>query len=387
MRLTMEKTEFNNLDTKREVILSLGVYELRGLARVLGVKSPTTKKREELISLVLDIVENTDNFSIGEVEKKGRPFKALSSVKNIIDVLSTKREEENKTTKFSTYEEIVAFNQDMPSFTLQSSDFFPSNGVFRKGKGFGYFVDSTYKKMVFLAPEQVQKYGLETGDFLDCAVFEINNGNKCFVKKINKINGQNAETYNAKAFTDFTQKLPEKQNICGKEVLLGGRNVIVSSSPVYMIDYIKPLLSSFKDCKKVFLGVNVCFEDKLFITNNLDFFSLTSNYDENIVDGYDKIIDAINFVERMKELNEEVVLFVSDFGNVLNTLDTYFQEEEAPVVLGHNDKSVLVAKKLISLAMAKNNNKNVTSIFVCNKFDFEDLFVKNELVKVSNILD
>ena len=40
-----KNSEFNNLDTKKEIILSLGVYELRGLARVLGVKSPTTRKR------------------------------------------------------------------------------------------------------------------------------------------------------------------------------------------------------------------------------------------------------------------------------------------------------------------------------------------------------
>ena len=381
-----KNSEFNNLDTKKEIILSLGVYELRGLARVLGVKSPTTRKREELISLILDIVENNDNISVGEIEKKGRPFKALSSVKNIVDVLSTKSDEK-KIVKYSTYDEIVAFNQEMPSFTLQSSDIFPSSGVFRKGNGFGYFVDSASKKMVFIAPEQVQKYGIETGDFLECAVFEINNGRKCFVKKINKINGENAEVYEAKVFDDYAQVLPEKQIVCGKNILLGGRNVIVASSPVYMIDFVKPLLSSLKAEKKVFLGVNVCFEDKMFATNNLDFFSLTSNYDENIVDGYDKIIDAINFVERMKQANENVVLFVSDFGNVLNCLDNNFQEDGATTVLGHNEKSVLVAKKLISLAMAKSNGKNVTSIFVCNKFDVEDLFVKNELIKVSNIID
>ncbi len=381
-----KKLEFNSFDTKKEIILSLGVYELRGLARVLGVKSPTTRKREELIALILDIVEKNDNISIGEIEKKGRPFKALSSVKNIIDVLSAKHEEK-KTVKFSTYDEIVVFNQEMPSFTLQSSDIFPSNGVFRKGKGFGYFVDCASKKMVFIAPEQVQKHGIETGDFLECAVFEINNGNKCFVKKINKINGENAETYNAKTFKDFTQCLPEKHCILDKNVLFGGRNVIVSNSPVYMIDYIKPLFSSLNAEKKVFLGVNVCFEDKIFATNNLDFFSLTSNYDENIIEGYDKIIDTINFVERMKELNENVALFVSDFGNVLNCLDSYFQEDDEIKVLGHNEKTVLIAKKLISLAMAKSNKKNVTGIFVCNKFDIEDLFVKNELIKVSNIIN
>ena len=167
----------------------------------------------------------------------------------------------------------------------------------------------------------------------------------------------------------------------------GGRNVVISNSSIYTLDYIKTIINSFKDSKRVCLGVNVCFEDKSFITKELDVFAITSNYSNNIVDGYDKIIDAINFVERMKELNEDVVFLVSDFGNVLNTLDTVFQDDESPMVLGHKDKTVVIAKKLVSLAMSKTNNKNVTCIFVCNKVDCEDLFVKGELIKVSNIIE
>jgi len=382
---TKETTGF---DAKKEIILSLGVYELRGLARVLGVKSPTTKRREELIGQILEILETNDEISLTEIEKRGRPFKSLSSVKNILDVISSTREdEEKKTMRFSTFEEITVFNQEMPSFTLQSSDIFPSNGVLRKGKSFGYFIDSSCQKMIFIAPDQIQKYKLETGDFLDCAVFEINNGDKCFVKKINKINGVCADQYEATPFNDYTQKIPTCLNIAGKSVCFGGRNVILAKTPLYMIDYLKKIVNSFKDSKKVFLGVNVCFEDKNFITSDVGLFSFTSNYSGKIADGYDKVIDVINFVERMKELNENVILLVSDFANVLNALDTYFQDDESPLVLGHKDKTVVVAKKLISLAMAKSNDKNITSIIVCNQVDTNDMFIKNELIKISNNID
>ena len=124
----MEKIneEFTNFDAKKEIVLSLGVYELRGLARVLGVKSPTTKKREELIALILGIMERNSEISLGEIEKRGRPFKTLSSVKNILEVISSTDKKDEKAMKFSTYEEIVEFNQEMPPFTLQSSDIFPS---------------------------------------------------------------------------------------------------------------------------------------------------------------------------------------------------------------------------------------------------------------------
>jgi len=384
----MEKRfdEINGFDAKKEIVLSLGVYELRGLARVLGVKSPTTKKREVLISQILSIIETSDEISLGEVEKRGRPFKTLSSVKNILDVISNAKDEEKATIRFSTFEDIVAFNQDMPSFTLQSSDIFPSNGVLRKGKTFGYFVDSTCQKLVFLAPEQIQKYNLDTGDFLDCAVFEINNGDKCFVKKINKINGQSVEEYRAEVFEDYTQVVPTAFKVGDDVIAKGGRNVLLTNAPLYLNEKVKSVLTSFKNAKKVFLGVNLCFEDKAFMANENDIFSFTTNYSNKIADGYDKIIDAINFVERMKALNEDVVLLIADFANVVNALDTYFENDESPMTLGHKDKTVVIVKKLISLAMAKNNNKDITTLVVCNGIDADDLLIKNELIKVSNII-
>ncbi len=384
----MEKRfdEINGFDAKKEIVLSLGVYELRGLARVLGVKSPTTKKREVLISQILSILETSDDISLGDIEKRGRPFKTLSSVKNILDVISNAKEDEKKTIRFSTFEDIVAFNQDMPSFTLQSSDIFPSNGVLRKGKTFGYFVDSSCQKLVFLAPELIQKHNLDTGDFLDCAVFEINNGDKCFVKKINKINGVNVEDYRAEVFDDYTQVVPSSTSVGSDVLAKGGRNVLLTKAPLYLNDKVKPILSYFSESKRVFLGVNLCFEDKAFVANENNLFSFTTNYSNKIADGYDKIIDTINFVERMKALNEDVVLIVADFANVVNALDTYFEDDESPMTLGHKDKTVVVVKKLISLAMAKSNNKDITTLIVCNGIDIDDTLIKNELIKVSNII-
>lgn len=378
----------STFDAKKEIILSLGVYELRGLARVLGVKSPTTKKREDLVSQILNILETSDEISLAEIEKRGRPFKSLTSVQNIIDVISSQPMDEKEVlSKFSTFEEITVFNQEMPAFTFQSSDIFPSAGVFRKGRTFGYFVDSACQRLVFISPEQVQKYSLATGDFLDCAVFEINNGDKCYVKKINKINGIVAEEYFPTEFNDYAQTLPTAESFDGKQLIIGGKNVLITQTPIYLNKEINQVLDNFESDRKVFLGVNTCFEDKSLITSKGDFFSFTSNYEDKISSGYDRIIDAINFVERMKKLNESVFFIISDFANILNVLDAYFHDEDIPILFGHKEKTVVIAKKLISLAMAKSNNRNATSIIVCNKIDLEDLFIKNELVKISNIIN
>lgn len=378
----------SSFNSKKEIIYSLGVYELRGLARVLGVKSPTTKRREELISQIMEIVGNNEDFALREIEKRGRPFKALSSVNSIINAISTSSDEEKKNSfkRFSTYEEIIVFNQEMPAIKMQSSDIFPSSGVLRKGPVFGYYVDCASQKTVFIAPEQMQKYELATGDYVDCAVFEINNGDKCFVKKINKINGINAEEYNLKTFNDYTQDLPSIQNINEKNILIGGRNVLLSKTTFYSNDYLKNIFSCFKDCKKIFLGVNLCFEDKSFVSKQQDVFAFTSNYNEILTNGYDRIIDVINLVERLRDLNEDVFLLVGDLSNVLNVLDSYFINDDAQI-LGHKEKTIVIAKRLIALAMSKSNGRKITSLFVCNSLDLDDAFIKNELLKISNIIE
>ena len=380
--------ETPTFDAKKEIILSLGVYELRGLARVLGVKSPTTKKREELISLILNIIENNEELNLPIAAKRGRPYKTLASVQNILDVISTGSEnEEVFAQSFSTYEDLLNFDQEMPSITMQSSDIFPCTGVLRKGKTFAYFVDSSKQRVVYIARDQVVKYQLETGDFVDCAVFEINNGTKCFVKKINKINGVNAEEYNPSNFRDFNQVLPQPVDVGSKIVSNGGRNVLILKNPLFMNAYLENLVSYFRESKVVFLGINICYEDKVFVTKNRDIFSFTSDYSSRITDGYDRIIDAINFVERMNELNENVFFLVHDFASVLTSLDVYFQNDECQTLYGHKEKSIIIAKKLISLAKAKSNNKNVTNMIICYDSDTNNEFIKNELIKISNVIE
>lgn len=379
--------ENTSFDAKKEIVCSLGVYELRGLARVLGVKSPTTKKRDELISLILQIVESDDDLSVSNAVKRGRPYKAISSVQNILDVISAGNDEPFiNSSKLDSYEELTVFNQDMPKITCQSSNIFPSSGVVRKGTSFGYFIDNACQRLVYIAPEHISKYKLESGDFIDCAVFEINNGVKCFVKKINKINGISAEEHNAEVFSDYDQVFPEAMEFEGKTIAFGGRNVLLKSSPLYMNFFIKNLLLKCKD-KKVILGTNLCFEDKAFIIKERENFAFTSEYTDKMTDGYDRILDAISFTERLDQINESALLVVNDFANMLNVLDSYFINDEASAIFGHKEKTIVIAKKLISLAKAKSNNQNITIIILCDKQDTEDNFIKSELLKISNVLE
>ena len=378
------KTTF---DAKKEIVNSLGVYELRGLARMLGVKAPTTKKREELLSLVFSYMENEDVKLVNNSVKRGRPYKEISSMQSILDVISTGEDHFNESSNIGSFGELTVFNQDLPKIACQSSNIFPSSGVLRKGSSFGYFIDNSCQRIVYVPHEQIVKFNLESGDFLDCAVFEINNGTKCFVKKINRINGIVAEEHFAEEFNDYEQVFPLAKNVEGKSLSVGGRNVFLKSIPLYMNSFIKDLINCNKDAKIIVLGTNLCFEDKAFIFKDKQVFAFTSDYTDKITDGYDRILDSIAFTERLDKINEKVFLIVSDISSVLNVLDSYFVSDEKSPIYNHKEKTIIVVKKLISLAKAKSNEQNVTVLILCDKQDTNDDFIKCELLKISNILE
>ena len=79
---------------------TMGIYELREFARQIGVVSPTTKKRAELISAIEAI--NNGEVKVSQKTKKGRPPKSVKSVASYYDMLipeelKTKDELEDQT--------------------------------------------------------------------------------------------------------------------------------------------------------------------------------------------------------------------------------------------------------------------------------------------------
>ena len=54
-----------------EILNTLGIYELRELARSIGVSSPTTKKREQLCTEILDI--SSGAVKVGAKQNKKGP--------------------------------------------------------------------------------------------------------------------------------------------------------------------------------------------------------------------------------------------------------------------------------------------------------------------------
>ena len=95
------------------LVKQLGIFELRGLARELGIPSPTTKKRDELIKLILLKFENGDIVD-DKGKRKGRPCKKLSTINDIVSTIANQFNEKNA--QPLVFETLVTFAQVLPTY-------------------------------------------------------------------------------------------------------------------------------------------------------------------------------------------------------------------------------------------------------------------------------
>ena len=69
------------------LIQSVGIYELRALARVFGEPSPTTLRRNEQIKYIMDVIISGKDLKPIPL-RQGRPYKELSNIEPILEELS-----------------------------------------------------------------------------------------------------------------------------------------------------------------------------------------------------------------------------------------------------------------------------------------------------------
>ena len=71
-------------ETTKKTIEMMGIYELRTLARNVGVPSPTTLKRQQLLEAIYDILDGVKEAT--PLKKVGRPPKKIKLDTSVMDV-------------------------------------------------------------------------------------------------------------------------------------------------------------------------------------------------------------------------------------------------------------------------------------------------------------
>lgn len=366
-----ETNEERNIEA---LISGLGVFELRGVARQLGVSSPTTKKREQLIALIQEAINNGATIKDSN-PKRGRPFKKL----NVLDSITDRINNEVIKLDFSNVKNTMFFAQEMPE-PLAYDEF---TGIILKynhsielhdiARGYVAKIENT---------EELYRL-LETGDKVRANVNMEDN--KYTVTKILEVNGVDFKNYKSR-FVDKGCAIIDRTEIpfAQGKAIVGRRNLFRLEMPLFETDYIQKLASY---CEKegyvlIVLAVNTMYENDIMLKNMIFENKFFTSYGADSKTNYHKIISAINYAENLVDRGKKVVFFTADIIEDLRALEKYFalpEKEEDE----YEDATMIITNKLLKFARSFERGCSGTLIMCYNEIDANDKFLNNDILKIS----
>ena len=227
-------------DQRQAIIERLGVFELRGLAREMGIPSPTTKKRDELVSLILQSFSRGTSQDV-KVQKRGRPYKKLNSLNEIISSVAEEPKLE------ICYESVLGFAQEeVPLATI--------NGESSRIEGIARVVNNNVVVYQLNGNARVfvgDLYGvekIENGDLVELTAQQINAEDDFQALSISLINGVSAVSYRREFCPHGEPVICNAPVACSDfQIIEGRRNACLIKEDLYETGYLNQL---YDYCKK-----------------------------------------------------------------------------------------------------------------------------------------
>ncbi len=278
------------VDLTKSSLTKMSIFELRGIGREVGVKSPTAKKKETIIEEIMDIV-NGNKEPYVRPNAKGRP--PLSS--NKFDYVS------NPVPNVDLWDVPTTGELKVSSST---EDCIKTGIVEITTKGFGfiqedYNVDSVSD--AYIETTFIKRYNLKSGDRVTVSVRQVPPKYITSVVEVLKINGKPANA-NIGLVKNFKQIKGEKPvgKLGNAQILNGERVLVINNAETEILNF----YNSFKGTK--------------FLVN-------ANSLPENFIDGainascfdkpttrYRTVDIVVNSALRIAERGEDVVVCLMD---------------------------------------------------------------------------
>jgi len=366
----------------KEQLDDLNIYELRYLAREKGVKSPTTKKRDELIVSIIALQEGREMPA--KKSRQGRPAKAF-------DLCSS------NLLRKGVFIDNDFFNNHFSSNLVFRSAYAPYNkqqeieeeieiaGYLAKYNNeyclLGFENPMGVEVMAVTDEMNVNKYNILIGDYVFCKCKFIVGSDVPILQEVITINSQPISYMPRGHFKllkpSFEKKsiMSENKNNCDKEIceklksLKSGDKVLIKSSSLNnlnftLTEFTKALCDDAEIVTIIFGGLP---EQVNYYQNNLKstvFFSLFSDSYEQQKYLYDL---AIQYAKNQVVGGRNIILVVSTLSQLENFSNKSLETDFEPLQI----------KELYSLA--RNTQKN-TSITIVGVVENENAFIIDSLL-------
>ena len=382
-----------------EILNTLGIYELRELARSIGVSSPTTKKREQLCTEILDISSGSVKVEAKQ-NKKGRPPKTITKITTMVkDYIPPEILKLQKPIERESYSNILMLAQN-PSIYGQIN-----SNVNKQIFGYldsinGHFYlnnlknNELFKFITFYVPDEIiSKYNLREGDKV-LAYGKISDNYDCgILEEVLKINDVDVSNWNSKrkVYDISAFDIPSVDTVVfGKNIKKGERPISYFQNDEDAILAIVKEIENLSrnnnlDEKLVFVGIELAPEVIYYgrLNKNLEMFATT--YYNNLDESYNAIINAINFCNSTLKDGKSVRMFIFDIMGLVTRLDQYFASQMASY-MGHNISGVQLVKKLVGMGKAISKDLTITTHSVAFESQRNDEFIVNEINKIAKTI-
>lgn len=368
---------------KEELLKNLGVYELRELARQVGVIAPTTKKRNQLETEILKIAKGESNPQIKK-SNKGRPPKSIKKVESVLDVFVPKELLEITFNKKVDSEigQLLKFNSN----SIDDNEKYNVFGFVRKTvSGYYYFkMFGVNEECVSIPDALIDKFSICEGDKIHGMATKFQQDNYFILKSVDFINGH--KPTEDRKLGDIEQIVLKDTSIKNLNGINEGNNVLfINENLKNGITQIKALIKPIEnDFSIVVYAPNISVYNKLFIEKDLQGDVIYSLVDDHPAITYESSINALNYVNMLLKEGKKVIFVMFDLFGLLNGIETFFALENQRQSYQEHIEASRIVKKMFNNGKVLENNASLTIMATCMMHETDDAFYKNELIKTAD---
>lgn len=331
-----------------EKLQELGIFEIRNLAREVGVYSPTVLKKQELIEKIMKVINGEEEPYVKKT-KQGRPPKNISSINNLVDVIVPSKIFENKISSNKSYFCDLNESLNVNIVGTNETNFNSLIKVYNENEYALAFLNNFKEekdKVVFITKSQVEFYKLKTGDEIRGKYIFVSEDKPFILKEIYSINNTNfSKNYNREnnfntlpAFSPVNKLKMSVYKINDKiyssldlvaPMAKGQRVLLNSCSFNNSLNYqiVNRLTTSVNSLKGLAIAIDEMPEYYYELKNNTRLEVLSNNYDQNSNFKLELEI-KIEKLKRSVEEGEDVILFINDVNKFKNYLINLYVLEE-----------------------------------------------------------
>ncbi|MGN1208233.1 MAG: hypothetical protein ACI4TI_02070 [Christensenellales bacterium] len=384
-----------------QTLEGLGIFEIRNIAREVGVYSPTTIKKHELIEKIMRVIRGEDQPYVKKT-KQGRPPKNITTMQDFIEVIVPKKpaQQREKTENFncSLYNVFNDNQKDINFEELGSNEhcfkgFVKVYGQNEYSLCFLNTIDESRKDLVFINNIQTEFYKLKTGDEISGKYVMIDKEKLFVLKEIYSIN-QNVVTDNFTRKDDFLNLVAINPNVKLKTNIYSdddpifenidlfcpiakGQRVLLKTSGGNQLNnaILHRLSTDVNNLKGIMILIDETPENYYDMLSNTNFLVLSNNFSKCSNCDLELEVRLTNLLRQVEE-GESVVLYINDITKLQKfyenrlMLDKLSSEESAIIAENYVKDIVLLGK----FTQSAGSLTVLAGIDAKNTCSFENLF-------------